>query len=254
MLGTSFAKSSVKSHSHAIHKRNHLTPLIAREDEVKRLRQCWEEAREGKGQVVLVSGEAGIGKSQLIRHFETQIIAASELHSTIKLYCSDNYQNSELHPIIDQIMQESAVRDNDPADIKLRKVLQHITTISTKSQQAIALILDLVSINHQEFACSSGLNPDARKAQTFRILEQYICEYAVSNPALLIVEDLHWSDPTTLELLERLVLTRVHDLPMLVLLTFRTEFLPTWPDEHYITSIKVKRLIRDRRSCYTPCN
>ncbi|MDH3581885.1 MAG: AAA family ATPase, partial [Hyphomicrobiales bacterium] len=223
-------------------KRAHPTPLIAREDEVDRLNRCWEDAKTGKGQVVLISGEAGIGKSRLTRHFEDLIEAESKDCLITKLYCSNNYQNSTLYPIINQITQDSGIDQNDLNDVKIEKLENYLNRHSKKSNDEIVLVMELLSIDFDKEYQPLQLSPDARKLQTFQILEQLICESTSDKPALLIIEDLHWGDPTTLELLDRIVINQVHDLPLLIVLTFRTEFVSSWPDEHYITDIKVKRL------------
>ena len=235
-------ESAVRSRSHAIQNRRHLTPLIARDDDVQRLERCWEEAATGKGQIVLVSGEAGIGKSRLVGHFEQKIKARKERFSSRKLFCSDNYQNSTLHPLTDDILKNSEVNRNDSDGAKAEKIASHLNRHARCSKDDVDLVLDLLSINHEGQEASQALSPDVRKTRTFHVLEQYICERAHERPELLIVEDLHWSDATTMELLERIVLKRAHNLPMLIVLTFRTDFSPAWPDEHYLTNITLRRL------------
>ena len=235
-------ESGVRSHSHAIYDRTNLTPLIARADEVNRLNRCWSEAKAGKGQVVLISGEAGIGKSRLARHFERQLALGGEDFSVCKLYCSENYKNSTLHPIINEITHKSGLSNTDSRDQSLKKVHALFGESQKIDDVELEIILDFLSIDIHRTAEASHLTPDERKSKTFDILEEFICSEARTRPSLLIIEDLHWSDPTTLELLDRIVLKRVSELPILVLLTFRPEFQPHWPDEHYITDIKVKRL------------
>ena len=235
-------ESAIKTPSHALYSRAHLTPLIAREDEVERLSRRWEEARAGRGQVVLISGEAGIGKSRLVRHFRDLIDQDNQSYALVRAYCSSSHQSSALFPIISQILYDARIDVSDSNDAKLEKIEKYLSKNGAYSDSAIRLVCDLLAVDGGERYPPLDLSPDAHKSKTFEFLEQRICDQALKQPVLLILEDLHWCDPTTLELLDRLILDRVQSLPILILLTFRTEFRSPWPDEHYITDIRVKRL------------
>ena len=231
----------VKSFSHAIHTRSHATPLIAREDEVGRLANCWKLAREGQGQVVLVSGEAGIGKSRLTHHFESLLEKGREHCRIIRLYCSESGQNTVLRPVVDHIVLESKVTVHDREDEKLGKVVGFLRDVAGIPEEDVSLIVDFLSVNESTNPVNRNVSADVAKARAFETLESYFCERARIEPTLLVVEDLHWSDATTLELLERIVAKRVHDLPMMIALTARPPFAAPWPGEHFVTDIQLKR-------------
>lgn len=235
-------ESAIRSRSHAIHQRTHLTPLITREEEIKRLTHCWEEAKAGRGQVALISGEAGIGKSRLARHFEEQVKKERKAPSIKSLYCSENYKNSILHPIIEYILIESKIDGKDSDKKKVKKIETYLDSIDKNNDENNFAILDLLSIKHDDDYNIIPLNPDVRKTKIFRALEQIICDQSNNSPKIIIMEDLHWSDPTTLEFLSLIIMNSVQNIGILIIITFRTEFQPTWPDEHFITNFKIKRL------------
>ncbi len=232
-------ESNVKSRSQAIQTKTHLTTLVAREDDIEGLRLIWKKAVAGKGQVYLISGEAGIGKSRLLRQFKNEI---QESYTVNTFYCSANHRDSALYPIISRLTDDAKLNSNDTNLDKIKKVEENLNPIGIKTKKETILLLDLLSIDFDEKYQALNLSPDVQKSLTFNVLEQHICQYASNEPALLIFEDLHWSDPSTLELIDRLVLDRVQDLPMLVLVTCRPEFVPAWPAEHYITHNRLKRL------------
>ncbi|MEM7544671.1 MAG: AAA family ATPase [Pseudomonadota bacterium] len=231
----------IKSHSHAIHNKTYSTPLIARDEELGRLQDAWAKAQAGKGQVVLLSGEAGIGKSRLTRDFE-EIFSADEQPVLInKYYCAENSQSSTLRPIVDKVLLDSEIQTGDTEDAKIRKLRQLFLTEHELSRENVSVILNFLSLENSLQAGARKLSPKERKERIFAILEEHICNYVREKPALLVVEDVHWCDPTTLELLDHIIRMRVPTLRLMIVLTARSEFLPTWPDEHYITNIKMKR-------------
>ncbi len=234
----------VKSASHAIHRRRHLTPILAREEEISCLNRCWAEAKDGRGQVVLVSGEPGIGKSRLVRHFESLLDESGETYSITKLYCAEISQNSILRPFVNNLLRGAQVSFNDRETKRINKIRRHIGDSALISHEEISLALEFLSVegtDRPERPENADISPETRKARTLQILEKHLCDYAREKPSLIVVEDLHWSDMITLELFERIVVDRVHELPMLILMTARPGFAQPWPREHYVTDIQVKR-------------
>ncbi len=235
-------ESKTKSRSHAIHKRVQLTPFIAREDEIRRLTCLWDKACAGKGQAVLISGEAGIGKSRLTRQFQDQFLTKNDVGPIKRLYCSESYRNSTLRPVIDRVVSDLQIKDIEGDHNKEAAIKDYLIYHSVTSDDAVNLMFDLLEIDSREEHRNLTLNPEARKALTLHILERYLCKYTYNRPILVVVEDLHWSDPTTLELLDRVVVNRVHSLPMLILLTAREEFEPSWSNKRHITKLDLVRL------------
>ena len=235
-------ESEIRSHSHAVYNRLYTTPLISRDDEIARLERCWEKSRSGDGQVVLLSGEAGIGKSRLLRHFEQTILENSELCSIKKFYCAHNHKTSYLYPFVDHIVRRAKIaecRTDDEKIVALKACMNWQDDISSES---VYLLLDLISPSQEISLKLQHLDPNSRKAKTFRLLEDYVCDCSKPYPAMVIVEDLHWSDSATEEFLTQIVQDRCCQLPILVALTYRDSFSSDWPNEHFFTNMKLRRL------------
>jgi class 3 adenylate cyclase/tetratricopeptide (TPR) repeat protein len=233
-------ESVVRSRSQAIHASASLTPLIGRENEVAQLRRCWEAAKAGAGQVALVSGEPGIGKSRLVRHVKE--FATAEDGLVKEVFFSPDQQNSSLHAIIDRIERDIGTVRTDSQEEKGRKLIHHLTCTRRSSASDLAVFRHLLSLEDPDRALLNEMSLETRRARTLHLLEEHVADYASSVPALVVFEDAHWSDSTTLELLARLARTRVNSISMLLLITFRTGFVPSWPAEHYQTNVNVNRL------------
>ncbi|HJZ04529.1 MAG TPA: adenylate/guanylate cyclase domain-containing protein, partial [Patescibacteria group bacterium] len=217
-----------------------LTPLIGREQEVELLLKSWERVKEGEGQVVLLSGEAGIGKSRLVQVMKERL--AGETHIRIESRCSPYYQNSALYPIIDQL-QRLLFRRQDSYEEKLSKLeralvgAQHAVPL----QETVPLFATLLSLPLSDRYPTLNPSPQRQKQKTMEALLTWLLKESEKQPVLRIVEDLHWVDSSTLEYLS-LLIDRVPTAPVFALLTFRPDFNSPWPRRSHFTEIALGRL------------
>jgi class 3 adenylate cyclase/predicted ATPase/ABC-type transport system involved in cytochrome c biogenesis ATPase subunit len=234
------AESAVESRFEAQHEIA-LTPLIGREEELELLRRRWRQAEEGEGRVLLLVGEAGIGKSRLTRALLEGL--ASEPHLRLRYFCSPHHRNSALFPVINQIEHAAGFVRDDTAEAKLAK-LDALLARAAAEPEAVDLIADLLSLPARRPA--PELSPQQRKEKTLAALLAQVDRLAREQPVLMMFEDLHWIDPTSLELLTAIV-DRVQRLPVLLLATARPEFTPPWPSHAHVTALSLARL--SRREC-----
>jgi len=217
-----------------------IPPLIGRAAELDGLLRLWRQSRSGTGQVVLISGEPGIGKSHLL-YTMLQCIAA-EPHQRLRGYCSPYHQDSALYPIIGHFERAAGFTRDDHAVTRLDKLDRLLARTST-SERDRALVAELLALpGAAERYPIPELTPTQRKQETLAALARQLEELAQEQPVLLSFEDLHWVDPTTLELLDRLV-ELVARLPVLLAMTFRSEFKPSWDGPH-VSAVALNRLER----------
>jgi class 3 adenylate cyclase/tetratricopeptide (TPR) repeat protein len=219
-----------------------LTPLVGREQEVGLLLERWEQVKEGRGQVVLLSGEAGIGKSRLVQVLKEYV--AGEAHARIESRCSPYYQNSAFYPVIDHLQQLLFKKEDSPEEKlgKLKRALvgaQHAVPL----QEAVPLFASLLSLPLPDRYPPLNLTPQRQKQKTMEALLAWLMKEAEKQPVLRIVEDLHWVDPSTLEYLSLLV-EQVPTARIFTLLTFRPDFSPPWTGRAHLTQITLNRLNR----------
>ena len=229
--------SSVESRFEAMHASG-LTELIGREEEIEILLRRWSKIKTGEGQVVLVSGEAGIGKSRLTAALLERF--ANEPHTRLRSFCSPQHTDSAFYPIIGQMERAAALSRNDSLQAKLDKLDAMLAQSSTSAQDA-ALLAEMLSLPNDGRYPALELTPQQRRQRTLEALVSQIVALSRQNPLLMIFEDAHWTDPTTLELFGRIV-DRIPTLRVLLIVTFRPEFEPPWIGRPYVTPLTINRL------------
>jgi predicted ATPase len=224
VLARVVAESAAKGRFEALHGAR-VTPLVGREEEINLLLARWEEARDGAGQVVLLSGEPGIGKSRTALGLLEALLG--EAHIRLRYQCSPFHSRSALHPVLEQMARAAGIEDTDPADLKLAKLETVLAMGTEQVEEAILLLAPLLSIPTGGRGPPPQLSPERRRQRTGEILLEQLKGLAARQPLLMIFEDAQWIDPSTSELLG-LAIERIHKLPVLLLVTFRSEFASPW--------------------------
>jgi predicted ATPase/class 3 adenylate cyclase len=214
-------------------------PLVGREAELNLLLSIWHRARSGKGQVVLLSGEPGIGKSRLILAFRERL--RDEPIRSLRYHASVYHKTTAMWPVIDQLERAAGLLRNERPEDKLDKLEAVLQREIPELEMQVALLAHLLSIPTLERFPPVELTPQQRKARTLEILVAQIEQLARKRPLLVILEDAHWLDPTTIELFD-LIIERVRHLPAMLVITFRPEFTPTWNEYPHVTRLTLSRL------------
>ncbi len=218
-----------------------LTPLVGREDEVKLLLEHWEGVKNGVGHVILLSGEAGIGKSRLVDVLKERLIP--ELCNKFESRCSPYDQNTPFNPISSFLQNLLGYRKDDTAQRKLKKLEECLESYDLPLKETLPLFTELLSLPLPNGYEPLSLSPQRQKQETIEALNSLLIKEAAKQPLLFIVEDLHWSDPSTLEFLSFLV-ENAQNSEILALLTFRPQFIPPWVSSSNLSSITLNRLNR----------
>ena len=216
-----------------------VTELVGREEELEILLRRWSRAKSGEGQVVLLSGEAGIGKSRLTAALLERLV--SEPHTRLRYFCSPQHTDSALFPIISQMERAAGFTCNDDtAQAKLDK-LDTVLKQSFTPRQAAALFAEMLSLPNDGRYPTLELAPQQRRHKTMEALTAQTEALSRANPVLMIFEDAHWIDPTSLEALGQAV-DRIRTLGVLLIVTYRPEFEPPWIGRPHVTPLTVNRL------------
>jgi len=215
------------------------TPLIGREEEIELLTRRWERAKAGDGSVVLIVGEPGIGKSRIAQTLLEQL--SKEPHTRLRFFCSPHHQHSALYPSITQLEQAAGFRREDTAEVRLDKLVAVLALASKELSEAVPLSADLLSIPTGDRYPPLNFTPQKRKEKTLHVQVAQVEGLAAQQPLLILWEDIHWSDPTTLELLD-LLIDRTATRRVLMILTFRPEFTPPWVGRPHVTLLSLSRL------------
>src|SRR5271166_2132185 len=221
-----------------------LTRLVGRDEEIELLLRRWARAKAGDGQLVLLSGEPGIGKSRIA------VALAERLHAEpclrLRYFCSPYHQDSALYPFIEQLGRASGFARDDPSASRLDK-LEALLARVAPPEEDVAFLADLLSLPASERHPLPNLSPQRKKERTLEALIRQLEGLAHRQPVVVVFEDTHWIDPTSRELLD-LVVEHVRSLPVLLLVTFRLEFQPPWTGQPQVTMLALNRLDRRDRA------
>jgi predicted ATPase len=220
-----------------------LTPLVGCEAEVTLLRERWAQIKERLGQVVLLSGEAGIGKSRLVHVLTESVVDKGAPRLTLR--CSPYHTNSALYPVIEHLQRLLHWHHDAAPAARLDTLEQALRTVGLPLAQAVPLLAALLSLPVLDRYPPLTLSPQRQKQKTQEGLVAWLLAETVQQPGLAVWKDLHWADPSTLELLG-LVLDQVPTTRLLMVLTCRPEFRPPWPPRSYVTPLTLSRLIRQQ--------
>jgi class 3 adenylate cyclase/energy-coupling factor transporter ATP-binding protein EcfA2 len=222
-----------------------LTPLVGRDEELDLLIRRWQRTKEGEGQVVLLAGEPGIGKSRLTRALQEAV--SDDPHTKVLIQCSPYHTSSTLYPVINQMEYAARFATGDDATERLDKLGVLLMQARHPTDETMALIAALLSIPAGERYPLPQLTPQQQKDRTLAILIDHLAELAADKPVLFILEDAHWIDPTTLELM-KLTIERIRELPVLTIITYRPEFTAPWIGDDHVSLLALNRLARKERT------
>ena len=229
--------SSSTSRFEALHPSG-MTTLVGREGEYELLRRRWSKAKEGEGQVILLSGEAGIGKSHLTVALSERL--KGERYIRVRCFCSPQHTDSALHPSIGQMERAAAFARDDALQAKLDKLDALLRQTSTSAEDS-ALFVDMLSLPNDGRYPVLELTPRQRRQKTMDALIGQVEVLSSSATVLVVFEDVHWADPTSLDLIGRLV-SNIASHRVLLLISFRPEFEAPWIEQAHVTVLALNRL------------
>jgi predicted ATPase len=218
-----------------------LTLLVGREHEVGLLRERWAQSQDGLGQVVLLSGEAGIGKSRLVRVLTEQVVDEGVARLTLR--CSPYHTNSAFYPVIEHLQRLLQWHRDETPEARLATLEHALRTVGLPLVEVVPLLAALLTVPVPERYPSLTLSPQRQKQKTQEALVAWLLAEAARQPMLAVWEDLHWADPSTLGLLG-LLLEQVPTARLLLVLTARPGFHPPWAPRSYVTQLTLTRLTR----------
>jgi class 3 adenylate cyclase/tetratricopeptide (TPR) repeat protein len=231
--------SGVRGRMQAAAATRGLTPFVGREDEVRLLMSRWERAFEGEGQVALIIGEAGIGKSRLVQRFQELI--AGTAHTSIEVAAAPFFQNTPFYPVVEMLKRELGSRGNESSEENLALLESRLESAGLKPLEAIPLIAPLLALPLPAKYPPSALLPEQQRRRLLATLVEWVLGAARAQPTVIATEDLHWADPSTLELIQQLV-EQGAMARLLLLYTARPEFRPQWPLRAHHAHIVLNRL------------
>jgi class 3 adenylate cyclase/tetratricopeptide (TPR) repeat protein len=215
-----------------------LTPLVGRREEVELLLHRWRRAQASSGNVVLLSGEPGIGKSRLVRELRSRL--AGTAHIPLMCYCAPHQRDSPYHPFIQHLEHAAEFTRLDDGGVRLGK-LKALLTKNDSDPETLALFADLLSIPVDGSLTKLSLSPQQRREQMAAALVGQVVTAAARAPVLLVIEDAQWMDRTSLEVTDEIV-DGIANLPVLLIVTFRPEFTAPWSSHPQATVLVLNRL------------
>ena len=218
-----------------------LSPLVGRQEETELLLRRWGQAKLGEGRVVLLSGEPGIGKSRIAEGLLAGL--EGEPHARLRYFCSPHHTHSPLYPFIAQLERAASFEPGSSANAKLDKLEALLEPTATNVPRDMALIAELLAVPADGRYPALAVSPQQKREMTLTALLDQLDGVAAQSPVLIVFEDAHWIDPTSLDLLDRTV-ARVADLPVLLVVTSRPELQPTWVGQPHVTMLPLSRLGR----------
>ena len=224
----------------AAHGGIEIAPLVGREDEATLLEHCWQQARGGSGQVVLIVGQPGIGKSRLTQGMRERIL---EAHTSLHYQCSPFHLNSPLHPFIEEVESSAGFAREDAPVQRFEKLEAALADLVPHREDALPLFAALLSLPAGRYP-PLQLSPQKQKEKTLEALIDRVRALTRRGPVMIAIEDIHWIDPTSQDLLELLV-PIVSSLPVLLVMTYRPEYLPPWAGPH-VNTVTLNRLSREQ--------
>ena len=224
----------------AAHGGIEIAPLVGREEEASLLEHCWQQARGGSGQVVQIGGQAGIGKSRLMQDLRERI---TEAHTALHYQCSPYHLNSPLHPFIEELESSAGFAREDTSEQRFEKMEALLTDPIPRMEDALPLFATLLSLPAGRYP-PLQLSPQRQKERTLEALMDRVRALTRRGPVMIAIEDIHWIDPTSQDLLELLV-PIVSGLPVLLVMTYRPEYLPPWNGTH-VNTVALNRLSRQQ--------
>jgi predicted ATPase len=240
VLGPSTVESRFEAQRGAV-----LTPLVGREEEPELLLRRWQHAKAGEGSVVLVSGEPGIGKSRIVQSVIERL--GAEPYTRLRYFCSPHHQDTALHPTITQLERAAGLRRGDTHQQRLKKLETVLAQATNDLHEVVPLVAALLSIPTEGRYPSVNLTPQKQKEKTLAAPVAQVEGLAAGQPVLMVIEDVHWIDPTSLELLD-LIIDRVATMPVLLIITFRPEFASRWTGRPHVTLLSLNRLPPPQRA------
>jgi class 3 adenylate cyclase/predicted ATPase len=225
----------------AAHQGDVVAPIVGRDQELGLLLERWAQAQAGEGQAVLLTGEAGIGKSRVT---EALLEAAQEFpHTRVRYQCSPYHAESALYPVIQHWGFAAGFAPADGPDTRLDKLDALLALGGELDRETAALIASLLGLDGDPRYGPLSLTPQQRRTRTLQALLDQLEGLARQRPVLWVVEDAHWIDPTTLELIER-ALDGVQGSPVMLLVTARPTFVPAFASHPVVTRLALNRLAR----------
>jgi class 3 adenylate cyclase/tetratricopeptide (TPR) repeat protein len=225
----------------ASHGVDAMTPLVGREEELDLLLRRWSQARDGEGQVVLLSGEPGIGKSRVLNALRQRLEAQGV--QALRFQCSPYYVNSAFWPVIDNFERALKFARDEATDQKLDKLEALVFTHYGRPLADVRFVAAILSIPCEHRYGAVAVTPQKHKDETLRTLVDLTEATARQQPSVMLFEDAHWADPTTLEVLD-LLIDRVRTIPLLVVLTHRPEFPTRWSGHGHVGALNLSKLTR----------